>query len=78
MNPYDQAADDLGWEPQPMRRLPVIHSILYDVTQFKLSEWVVNAERDNLVRNGFTVTDITQTFDPMVGHKTEYWGYRHE
>lgn len=73
MNPYPII--DEHNEPAPMRRMPVIHSILYDVTQFRLSEYTVEAETLNLRRNGFVVTDVTQTFDPLVGHKTEYWGY---
>lgn len=75
MNPYPVTDEDLNVESHPMRRLPVIHSILYDVTSFSLSEYTVEAETENLRRNGFVVASVSRRFDPGIGHITEYWGY---
>lgn len=76
MNPYEPVDQDLNTEPHPMRRLPIVHSIIRDVTQFELSETTVEVEKANLVRDGFTVGDVTQKYDPAIGYITEYWGYR--
>lgn len=75
MNPYDQAADDLGWEPRPMKRMPAVVSLVYDVSQFEMSDWTVEAEKNNLRSQGFVVTDVTRKYDPRIGHLTEYWGW---
>jgi len=75
MNAYEVYDHELSQE-RPMNRVQVTHSILYDVTQFELSDWTVDAEKANLVRHGFVVTDVVRSYDPMVGYKTEYWGFR--
>lgn len=71
----EQVADDLGIPAEPMRRLPPIVSILYDRHDMPLSQWSIDAQTQNLRDSGFVVACVDQTYDPVIGYKTEWWGY---
>jgi len=78
VTPYDQAADNLGIEPEPMRRLPTIVSLVYDVCDHRLSEWSIEAQTHTLRSQGFVVGEVSYRYDPVIGHIHEWWGYRNE
>lgn len=74
----EQVADDLGIPAEPMRRLPPIVSILYEVRTSQASQWAIDAQTKDLRDNGFVVACQDETYDPLVGYKYEWWGYSKE